>query len=253
MTVITAWFSGLTDRTVVMGPQPGGEGLRGGELLVPAAPDRPRPELRAAYGVRNLRVRQYVPLRPVIALGFSRVELYEPHSFDCPVPAGWPARCFSLAVATTTRFADREHLCDSGLPRLDPVVVLVQPPESRFSARRARAVDPVDRCRVFPRRGRLQHPDDPADDADGRHRRAVFVDGHHGTARRSTTSCCSCCRPECSASSCRSTSCCSSVLGSDAGADVFPDRNLGRRPAALFGDQVLPLHPGRQRRPFRLH
>ncbi|MCK7461303.1 MAG: hypothetical protein MZU84_04150 [Sphingobacterium sp.] len=37
------------------------------------------------------------------------------------------------------------------------------------------------------------------------------------------------------------------VLGGHAGADVLPDRHLGQRPAALRGDQVLPLHPGRQR------
>ena len=38
------------------------------------------------------------------------------------------------------------------------------------------------------------------------------------------------------------------VLGSDAGADVLPHRHLGQRQPALLGDQVLPLHPGRQRR-----
>ena len=35
------------------------------------------------------------------------------------------------------------------------------------------------------------------------------------------------------------------LLGSDAGADVLPDRHLGRPAQALRGDQVLPLHPGR--------
>ena len=34
------------------------------------------------------------------------------------------------------------------------------------------------------------------------------------------------------------------VLGSDAGADVLPDRRLGRPAAALRGDQVLPVHAG---------
>ena len=38
------------------------------------------------------------------------------------------------------------------------------------------------------------------------------------------------------------------VLGSDARSDVLPHRHLGQRPQAVFGDQVLPLHPGRQRR-----
>ena len=37
------------------------------------------------------------------------------------------------------------------------------------------------------------------------------------------------------------------VLGSDARADVLPDRDLGQREPALLGDQVLPVHPRRQR------
>ena len=37
------------------------------------------------------------------------------------------------------------------------------------------------------------------------------------------------------------------VLGSDAGADVLPHRDLGRRPPALLGDQVLSLHARRKR------
>src|SRR6266850_385919 len=32
------------------------------------------------------------------------------------------------------------------------------------------------------------------------------------------------------------------VLGSDARADVFPDRHLGQREPPLLGDQVLPVH-----------
>ena len=35
------------------------------------------------------------------------------------------------------------------------------------------------------------------------------------------------------------------LLGSDAGADVFPDWRVGKRPTALRGDQVLSLHSGR--------
>ena len=35
------------------------------------------------------------------------------------------------------------------------------------------------------------------------------------------------------------------VLGSDAGADVFPDRRVGQRAAAVRGDQILPVHAGR--------
>ena len=35
------------------------------------------------------------------------------------------------------------------------------------------------------------------------------------------------------------------VLGSDAGADVFPDRRVGQRAAAVRGDQVFPVYAGR--------
>ena len=38
------------------------------------------------------------------------------------------------------------------------------------------------------------------------------------------------------------------VLRSRPGADVFPDRNLGRREPSVRGHQVLSLHPGRFRR-----
>ena len=34
------------------------------------------------------------------------------------------------------------------------------------------------------------------------------------------------------------------VLGSDAGADVFPDRRMGQRAAAVRGDQIFPVHAG---------
>ena len=37
------------------------------------------------------------------------------------------------------------------------------------------------------------------------------------------------------------------LLGIDAAADVFPDRHLGRAPPGIRRDQVLPLHPARQR------
>ena len=37
------------------------------------------------------------------------------------------------------------------------------------------------------------------------------------------------------------------VLGSDAAADVLPDRRLGRPAARVRGDQVLPVHAARQR------
>src|SRR6202044_2082693 len=33
--------------------------------------------------------------------------------------------------------------------------------------------------------------------------------------------------------------------GSDAGADVFPDRRVGRRPAVVRGHQIFPVHAGR--------
>ena len=109
-------------------------------------------------------------------------------------------------------------------------------------------MDSVGRRRVLPRRRRPQHAADPADDDDGVHRGAVVVDRDHRAgegvlhlpagaadrhARRLHVARLPAVLP---------------VLGSDAGADVFPDRHLGQRQPALLGDQVLPLHAGRQRR-----
>ena len=129
-----------------------------------------------------------------------------------------------------------------------PLWFWFNPQSADFPVRRARAVDSVGRRRVFPRRRRLQHAADPADDDDGVHRGAVVVDGHHRAregvlhlparaadrdARRVHVARLPAVLP---------------VLGSDAGADVFPDRHLGQREPAVLGDQVLPLHAGRQRR-----
>ena len=56
LTVFSAWFSALTDRTVVDGAvNLVGWIAAGVELLVPAAPDRTRAELRAADAGRRVR------------------------------------------------------------------------------------------------------------------------------------------------------------------------------------------------------
>ena len=143
---------------------------------------------------------------------------------------------------------DRERRRVRRLRHLRPALVLVQPAECRVPVRRAAAVDSVDRRGLLPRRRRLQHAADPADDDDGVHRGAVVVDGDHRAgegvrhlparpadrhARRVHVARLPAVLP---------------VLGSDAGADVLPHRHLGQRQPALLGDQVLPLHPGRQRR-----
>src|SRR5262249_25981251 len=70
-------------RLLVLGPdrscgrrrprQSGRPDLRGGELLVPPASNRPGPELRAAHAVRDFRVREY--LFALVARGFSRANL----------------------------------------------------------------------------------------------------------------------------------------------------------------------------------
>ena len=67
LTIVSAWFSGLTDRTVVDGVvNLVGPHLRGRQLLVPARADRSRPELRAVDAVRHLRVRQHLSVHAVI-------------------------------------------------------------------------------------------------------------------------------------------------------------------------------------------
>ena len=108
-------------------------------------------------------------------------------------------------------------------------------------------VDPVHRGGVLPGRRRLQRAADPADHADGHDRGPVVLDGDQGARegvrhlpprapgrhdRRVRLARLPAVLP---------------VLGGHAGADVLPDRHLGQRPAAVLGDQVLPLHPGRQR------
>ena len=143
---------------------------------------------------------------------------------------------------------DCEHRGVRRVHRLDPAVVPVQPAESRISVRRTDAVDSVGGRGVLPRRGRLQRPADPADDADGFHRDSVVVERDH-RAREGVLH-----LPAGAAD--RHARCVHvarlpavlPVLGSDARADVFPHRHLGKRQPAVLGDQVLPLHAGRQRR-----
>ena len=143
---------------------------------------------------------------------------------------------------------DRDALRRSRLPRLGAAVVLLRPARIALAVRRARGVDSVDRREYFLGRRRLQRAADPADDDDGVHRGAVVVDRDHraregvlhlpaGAADRHARRVHGARLPAVLP-----------VLGSDAGADVFPDRHLGQRPPALLGDQVLPLHAGRQRR-----
>ena len=106
---------------------------------------------------------------------------------------------------------------------------------------------PVDRRAVFPGRRRLQRAARAAGDALWLHRHPVVVDrdhraregvrhlpahpadGHGGRVRQ----------PRLPAVL--------PVLGSDARADVLPHRHLGQRSPAVLGDQVLPVHTGRQR------
>ena len=120
-----------------------------------------------------------------------------------------------------------------------------QDPSYQFVERHA--VDSVGGRAVLPRRRRLQRAAGAAGDALRLHRHSLVVDGdyraregvlhlpahpadrHGGRVRQ----------PRLPAVL--------PVLGSDARADVFPHRHLGKRPPAVLGDQVLPVHPGRQR------
>ena len=143
---------------------------------------------------------------------------------------------------------DCQSLRSGWVPGVGAVVVLVQHAGSELSVRRADAVDPVDRRAVLPRRRRFQRASRAAGDAVWFYRHSVVVDRHHrasegvlhlpahpadGHDRRVCESRLPPVLP---------------VLGSDARADVFSHRHLGQRPPALFGDQVLPLYPRRQRR-----
>ncbi len=134
-----------------------------------------------------------------------------------------------------------------------PLWFRYEPGGAAVAVRRAGGVDPVDRRELLPRRGRLQRVADPADHDDGVHRDPVVLDRHHragegvlhlparppdGHDWRVRLARLPAVLP---------------LLGSDARADVFPHRHLGRRAPPLLGDQVLPLHPGRQRRDAPRH
>ena len=148
---------------------------------------------------------------------------------------------------------DREPLRVRRVRGVGAAVVLVPALRAAVPVRGALPVDPLRRRRLLPGRGRVQRAADPADDADGHHRRAVVVDGDQGAGqgvlhlparapgrhdRRLHLPRLPAVLP---------------VLGGHAGADVLPDRHLGQRPAPLLGDQVLPVHPGRQRRDAARH
>ena len=96
LTLFGAWLSGLTDRTVVDGAVNlvGWIGA-GVELLVPAVPDRPRAELRAADAVRRLRVRQRLSVRAMThADGCAVAQTdYESLPFARSCSRRSPARC----------------------------------------------------------------------------------------------------------------------------------------------------------------
>ena len=131
------------------------------------------------------------------------------------------------------------------LPGQPAAVVLVRPRRERLPVRRARGVDPLDRRPVPARRRRHLDALDPAHDAarvrsrscrpGRRHERvravlrvpAAAPDRHAGRLLRARHV------PVLR------------VLGGHAGADVLPDRDLGRHAAAVRRDQVLPLHAGR--------
>ena len=149
---------------------------------------------------------------------------------------------------------DREHRRASlGFLVSMPLWFWYNPQEPQFQFVERADVDSVDRRQLLPRRRRVQRAADPADDADGGHRDPVVVDGDHRAregvlhlparpadrhARRVHVARLPAVLP---------------VLGSDARADVLPHRHLGQRAPALLGDQVLPLHPGRQRRDAARH
>jgi len=175
--------------------------------------------------------------------------VYEPLPLDHPVhAAGRRAPPAADRQAERERHpVGREHRRLHRLPRLGAAVVLVHAAGPRLPVRRARTLDPVGRGRVFSRRRRPEHPPDPADDDDGMHLGAVVVGCDHRAgegvlhlparaadrhARRVHVARFPALLP---------------VLGSDARADVLPDRDLGQREPALLGDQVLPVHPRRQR------
>ena len=131
------------------------------------------------------------------------------------------------------------------LPRLAAALVRLRPRQGGLPVRRARLLDSLARRRVPLRHRRHLARPAPADDAHGRHRRRLLVLGDHGAAEGVL-------RPAPAPADVHDRDLLLPrllpllrLLGSDARADVLPDRRLGRGAAALRGDQVLPVHAGR--------
>ncbi len=114
-------------------------------------------------------------------------------------------------------------------------------------------MDPVGRRRVLPRRGRPERAAHPADDDDGIHRDPVVVDGDHRAREGVRHLPARAADRHAGRVHVARLPAVLPVLGSDARADVLPHRHLGQREPPLLGDQVLPLHPRRQRRHAAWH
>ena len=173
------------------------------------------------------------------------VSVPHPHGRHLPAARGGP-------VPPAARQGEQKALHAGGdldsLRRLPPVAAALLPvrrQERRLPVRGAGVVDPFDRGALLRRRGRHLAPAPALDDLPGRHRHPVVLDGdnrkgegvlrlHAGAADRDDR----CVRLSRPFPLLR-------LLGGDARPDVLPDRDLGRSPQALRGDQVLPVHPAR--------
>ena len=178
ITVIAAWFSGLTDRSVVDGlVNLVGAHRAGIESRLETDSDRPRAELRAPDALRHLRVRQRLSVRAVTMNHYLSLILFTPLA----------GALLLLLVNKQNENAIRwiaNTVAFIGFVISVPLWFWFNPQQVRFPVRRARALDSVDRRRISSRRRRPQHAPDPADDDDGVHRDPVVVERHHTSASK---------------------------------------------------------------------
>ena len=245
LTQIASWVSHMLDKHVVDGVVDlAGQDRRPRQLRHPPCPDGPGSELRAPDGGRRVRVSDGL-LAGQVMMSVFRSHLLSIILFT-PLAGALVLLFVGRERAHTIRWIANAFAA-AGFAVSLPLWFWYQPQGERWQFVERARVDPVDRRLVLPRRRRLQRPADPADDADGGDRDPVLVDRGH-RARQGVLH-----RPAGPADRhdrrvrrARFPALLP-VLGSDARPDVLPHRHLGRRPPAVLGDQVLPLHARRQR------
>ena len=141
-----------------------------------------------------------------------------------------------------------QSLRRSGLCGFAAAAPLVQSGMGRLYVRRKRRMDSVDRREIPPGHRRHQPSAGHAHDVSRDDRHSVVLERHQAAPKGILHSAFAAAGRHARRFRLAGFLPLLRFLGSDARADVFPDRRVGQRPAAVRGDQVLPVHAGRIRR-----